>query len=500
MASDAADLIADLGDVLAHYAHDPLGFVRWAFPWGRDGLAAHAGPDAWQADLLTEIGRGVATDRHKIQTAVASGKGIGKSALVSWIALWALLTREHTRGVITAGTEPQLRTKTMPEIAKWLRLCACRDLIDVSATAMSVRGHTATWRLDAIPWNEHNPEAFAGLHNQGSRILVIFDEASQIARTIWDTTDGIMSDIDTEVIWPVFGNPTQPEGRFRECFGSAAGRWRTRQIDSRTVAITDKAELASLVAQHGEDSDYVRVNVRGVFPRAGQNQLIASDAVACAASPQRGKVFNDADPVVVGVDVARFGLDESVIATRKGRDGRSIPLKSFRGLDTQSLAAKVAEHLTWLTKVGAPADAVFVDETGVGGGVVDRLRVLGYRVIGVNNGATGEPVDGVLVRNKGAECWVRMRDWLGTPESGGTIPHDDRVLHAQLESRQYSYDAQMRIVLESKDDMERRGVGSPDRADAVALTFAQPIGSRRQQDYEEAARERKRYDPLERVR
>lgn len=498
---DDDDLIADLGEVLAQFAHDPVEFVRWAFPWGHGMLAQHDGPDAWQVDILREIGKGVAADRQKIQTAVASGKGIGKSALVAWVAYWALLTREHTRGVITAGTEPQLRTKTMPEIGKWKQHLTCRSVLDVTSTAMVVKGHESTWRLDAIPWNEHNPEAFAGLHNQGSRILVIFDEASQVADVIWDTTDGIMTDRDTEVVWSVFGNPTRPDGRFRDCFGKSAHRWLTKQIDSRTVKITDKGELASLVNDHGEDSDYVRVNVRGVFPRAGQNQLIPSDLVFAAADTRRKPVYNDSDPVIVGVDVARFGMDESVVCTRKGRDSRSVPWLTFRGLDTMQLSARVAAHIDQMEGCGAPVEAVFVDETGIGGAVVDRLRQLGYRTIGVNNGAAADgTVDGILVKNSAAEQWVRMRAWLGSVESGGCLPYNDHALTSQLESRQFTYDAQMRIVLESKDDMARRGIGSPDRADALALTFAKPVGSTRQRAYEDYSREKKRYDPLARVR
>ncbi len=502
MEAAPADLV--LVDDLTRFQYDPLGFVLYAFEWGSGELAGHAGPRSWQRDVLTEIGQRLRDGGDLgsvIQTAVASGHGIGKSALVSWLILWAISTYEDTRGVVTANTEVQLRTKTWAELAKWHRLAINSPWFTLTATALfsSQPGHDKTWRIDAIAQNEHNPEAFAGLHNQGRRILVIFDEASGIPDIIWEVVGGALSDARTQIVWAVFGNTTQPQGRFRDCFGKYAHRWTTRQIDARTVEGVNIEQIAKDVADHGEDSDYVRIRWRGVFPRAGECQLIPSDLVAASASTQRTPHYLPTDPVIIGVDVARFGKDESTIYTRKGRDCRTIPAKVFRGLDNMQLAAQLAAHLAWLEQAGAPADAVFIDE-GAGGGVIDRMRQLGHKVIAINFGGTGDAVDGILVRNKAAEMWVRARAWLGSLVDGGCLPYNDPVLTAQLESRQYGYDKDGRIVLESKDDMARRGVGSPDRADGFVLTFAQPVGSARQRAYEDMNRERKRYDPLARVR
>jgi hypothetical protein len=473
--TDETDIEAKEIELVASFAHDPLAFVLAAFPWGEPGtdLADEPGPREWQAAILRHVGESLRSGgdvQGAIQTAVASGHGIGKSALVSWLILWALATHEDTRGIVTANTEPQLRTKTWPEIAKWFRLSIVSHWFSCQATAIfSVDPkHEKTWRVDAIPWNERAPEAFAGLHNKGKRILVIFDEASAIPDIIWETVEGALTDERTEIIWAAFGNPTRNTGRFRECFGRLGHRWHHQQVDSRTVRGTNDNQTAKWIADYGEDSDFVRVRVRGLFPRAGSMQLIPSDIVEAAT--RREPTATLYDPLIMGVDVARFGDDESCIRFRRGRDARTIKPKYYRGIDTMTLAALVVHEAR-----ENHADAVFIDETGVGGGVIDRCRQLGLQVIGINNGGKSDvPVDGELVANKGAECWARGRQWLKT---GGSI-EDDPALRHQLEGREYGFNSHNEIVLEKKDDMKKRGLSSPDRADGLMLTFAYPVAAR----------------------
>ncbi len=463
------EIAADLADM----AHDPLGFVRWAFPWGTGELAGYTGPREWQVRVLTDIGAGLKAGGDAgavILQAVASGHGIGKSALVAWIVLWALATKADAKVVVTANTDAQLRTKTWPEVAKWHRLALCAHWFDFTATSLHAKdvAHEKTWRADAIPWSENNTEAFAGLHNIGSRILLIFDEASAIADRVWEVAEGALTDERTEIIWCAFGNPTRNTGRFRECFGRLRHRWAGKQIDSRTVDGTNKDQIAKWVADYGEDSDFVRVRVRGEFPRAGSLQLIPSDVVREASEREATSTLYD--PVIMGVDVARFGDDQSVICLRQGRDARTVAMRRYRSIDTMQLAG----HVAAMIEKHQP-DAVFVDETGIGGAVVDRLRQLNHRCIGVNNGGKPDgPVEGELVANKGAECWVRCKRWL---IDGGAI-ENDRELTNELESREYGYNLRNEIVLERKDDMKKRGLSSPDTADALCLTFAHPVGSR----------------------
>ncbi|MGA7328447.1 MAG: terminase [Rhodomicrobium sp.] len=469
-----------LVDDITGFAQDPLGFVLYAFPWGEAGseLDEHTGPDEWQIGVLQCVGDGLLNIEEAIQIAIASGHGVGKSGLVAWLILWALSTHEDTRGVVTANTENQLRTKTWAEVAKWHRLFIAKHWFKLTATALfSVDpAHEKTWRIDAVAWSERNTEAFAGLHNQGKRILVVFDEASAIPDVIWETTEGALTDEDTEILWLVCGNPTRNTGRFRECFGRFRHRWDQIQVDSRTARLTNKEQIAQWIKDYGEDSDFVRVRVRGVFPRAGSMQFIAGDLVEEAMSKERDVDVTRYDPLVFGVDVARFGDDASVIAIRRGRDARMHEWLKFRGIDTMELSARIMDEARRLRP-----DAIFVDGGGVGGGVVDRLRSLNMNVIEVQFG--GKPVRGsiaqdgaVVAANRRAEMWLHMRQWL----EGGAIP-DCPELSADLTGVEYGdtiKDGRDAIILERKEDMKRRGLASPDNGDALALTFAMPVEAR----------------------
>jgi hypothetical protein len=450
---------------LAATRASPEEFVRLAFPWGEGELSGRSGPEPWQAALLRRAGQ--VTPHEAVLEAVASGHGVGKSALVSWLILWAISTSADTRGVITANTETQLKTKTWVELAKWYRLFIGRELFKLEATSIfSVDPeHHRTWRVDMVPWSERNPEAFAGLHNQGRRVFMIYDEASAIADPIWETSEGFLSDQDTERLWFAFGNPTRSSGRFRASFDDP--RWHTTQVDSREVSFTNKSQIGAWERAYGEDSDFFRVRVRGVFPRIGASEFISAYAVSAARLAEAdGQPF---DPLCLGVDVARFGDDESVIVARRGRDARTIPATRLRGLDTMALAARVVE-----LALGLSADAVFIDGGGVGGGVVDRCRQLRLNVYDIQFGAKADRGDvlsqGEAYANKRAEMWGALRAWLTT----GAIEDSDD-LAAQLVGPTYGFNGRDEIQLERKADLKARGIPSPDWADALALTFAYPI-------------------------
>ena len=473
-------MTADLAQDLAALSGDPYRFVLWAFPWGEAGteLEKWSGPESWQVQILCAIRDGLLTPNQAIQLAAASGHGVGKSALVSWIILWAISTFEDTRGVVTANTETQLKTKTWAELGKWHRLFLARDAFKLTATALYCEARERTWRVDMVPWSERSTEAFAGLHNQGKRLLLVMDEASAIPDKIHETSEGALTDADTQIIWVMFGNPTRNTGRFREAFpGQRFARgWRTWSVDSRTVSFTNKSQITRWIEAYGEDSDFVRIRVKGEFPRAGSAEFISLEDVRAASL--RAPISSPYDPVILGVDVARFGDDESVIWTRKGRDGRSIPAVRLRGLDTMAFACRVAEHAAFYH-----AAAIFVDGTGVGGGVVDKLRELGVHCFDIQFAAKPDGlgglhgIEGERYANKRAEMWGLMRAWLRT----GSIPSQDSTdgadLTAQLVGPLYGLNAQDAIQLERKSDMKKRGLPSPDLGDALALTFALPVAS-----------------------
>jgi len=446
-----------LQDAIAEFYDDPLGYVLFAFPWGEPGpLEDHDGPDDWQIMQMLSISRHIKKNPLGIyQDATASGHGIGKSAEAAWIVLWAMSTRPHLNGVITANTFPQLKTKTWRELAVWHKRAINAHWFKWTETKFFHIDHPETWFVTPIANNEHNSEAFAGQHAEHS--LIIYDEASAIPDKIWEVSSGVK---DPRTMWFVFGNPTRNTGRFKRCF-NRDGRWVTRTVDSRDCKMPNKAELQKEVEEYGEDSDYVRVRIRGLFPRIGDRQLISMDTVSAAVARSVDVPLGEVR--IIGVDVARFGSDMSVIARRHGR--KLEPLIKLRGADTMELAARVALEIEQ-----ARPDAVMVDEVGVGGGVVDRLRQLGHSVIAVNAGKPPDAANKDRFLNKRMEMWYRMMEWL----QGADIP-DDADLVADLTNMTYTFDDRARMALTRKKVMRSMGLPSPDCAEALAHTFAYQV-------------------------
>lgn len=457
----------ELRELIGSCFYSPERYVHLAFRWGEGDLEGQDGPDQWQLDLLRAITAAFAGDPDAvIQDATASGHGIGKSAVTAWLILWAMSTRPHLSGVVTANTGNQLTTKTWRELALWHKRSINSHWFEWSATRFYQVDNPETWFVAAIPNTEHNSEAFAGLH--AKYVLVIYDEASAIPDPIWEVTMGAMT--TPGAMWFVFGNPTRNTGRFRECFGSQKHRWTTRTVDARTAKMTNKVYLDQVISDYGIDSDLVRVRVLGLFPKASDMQFIPVDIVEAAMvrtlEPREWHHY----PRVLGVDVARFGSDQSVIICRQGL--KAFEPKTYRQIDLMELAARVVEEFH-----ERQATAVIVDETGLGGGVVDRLKQLEIPVVGVNFGSTA--VDSSTYANKRSEIWGELRQWLKQPVD---IPND-ADLRNELIGPEYGYDNQMRIQLERKDRMRDRGLSSPDIADALALTFATySIGPQRRAD------------------
>lgn len=495
---------------LAKCYDDPLRFVMWAFPWGelpetsvvrlKEPWASRYpnckfGPDEWACQMLDDIGafvkaRGFDGSQavDPIRMAVSSGHGIGKSAFTAWLVCWIMATRPNCKGVVTANTANQLETKTWAEITKWMRRSLVADMFDMKATSIVSKESPESWRVDALTCREENAESFAGLHAASSTPFYIFDEASAIPAAIYEVAEGGLT--DGEPMMFLFGNPTRSSGRFYDCFHAKAKFWDIRKVDSRTCHITNKKQIQQWLDEYGEDSDFFRVRVMGEFPNASSAQFIPTKAVEEAMSRPGGGLR--ANLAIIGVDVARYGNDETVIFYRIGRDGR-LPFERYRGLSTVEVVSKVKAAIARIRRLGFEEVRVHVDEGGVGGGPVDVLQDDGYfEVYGVNFGWSAD--DPTAYRFKRDEMWGRMKEWI---KNKGLLPQDEGLL-ADLISPEYEILPNGAIKLESKDSMKKRGLHSPDIADALALTFAYELP-----EYQSAPRtenvqglDRNAYDPF----
>jgi len=459
---------------------NPLAFVMFAYPWGVKGtpLEHFTGPRKWQREVLSSMAEHIKQNNGKLdydvlRLAVSSGRGIGKSALVSWITDWMLSTRIGSTTIISANSESQLRSITWAELTKWLAMSINSHWFEVSATRLmpakwltelverDLKKGTRYWGVEGRLWSAENPDAYAGVHNFDG-VMVIFDEASGIDDSIWAVTSGFFTENTPNRFWMAFSNPRRNTGYFYEAFNSKREFWKSKIVDARTVEGTDKQVYEQIIAEYGPDSSQAHVEVYGQFPNEGDDQFISIGIVDAAM--QRQPYKDESAPIVVGVDPARFGADATVIAVRQGRD--ILKLIRHRGDDTMTVVGHVIDVIEEFKPT-----LVNIDEGGLGAGVVDRLKEQRYKIRGVNFGNKSK--NPIMYGNKRAEIWGEMRDWL----KSASVPND-RFLKSDLISPKMKPDSRGTIYLESKKDMKARGLASPDAADAIALTFAFPVAHR----------------------
>lgn len=473
-----------LAEDMARFYADPLGFVMYAYPWD-SGPALQVvelaepwslfynskhGPDAWACEFLHELGEKIkahgfdgSNTVEPIREAIASGHGIGKSALVAWIVDFLMSTRPFARGTVTANTAEQLSSKTWAEIAKWTKKCITGHWFDVTtgkgAMKMVHKQHPESWFCTAQTCREENSEAFAGQHAVNSTSFYIFDEASAVPDKIDEVSEGGMT--DGEPMKFAFGNPTRNSGWFADCFKRMRHRWGTRQIDSRTVQITNKKLLQEWVDDYGENSDFVKVRVRGMFPAMSARQFISVADADAAYNRQLSPAQYQWAAKIITVDPAWEGDDEMVIGMRQGL--KFEILRVIAKNDNDMVVAKIIADF----EDALDADAVFVDG-GFGTGIISAGRTMhrDWQIVWFS----AESSDPGCI-NKRAEMWKLGRDWL---KAGGAIP-PDQALYGEILGPEIVGRPDGKIQLESKKDMKRRGVPSPNRADALMLSFAYPV-------------------------
>lgn len=461
-------------------ADDLEAFVLYAFPWGKKNtpLAKFSGPRKWQREVLQDITDHIKSQKGKvnfdtIRESVSSGRGIGKSALVSWLVLWMLTTRIGGSVVVSANSENQLRSVTWAELTKWAAMLINSHWWEISATKLvpakwltdlvekDLKKGTRYWACEGKLWSEENPDSYAGVHNQDGMML-IFDESSGIPDPIWDVGAGFFTENTPDRYWFAFSNPRRNSGYFFETFHAKRDFWKSRTVDARTVEDTDKAVYQQIIAEYGEDSSQAKIEVYGEFPSAGDDQFIGASLVDEAM--KRPKWKDITAPIILGVDPARGGADSTVIAVRQGRD--IVKILRYQGEDTMAIVGRVIDAIEEFK----PALTV-IDEGGLGYGILDRLTEQRYKVRGVNFGNKAK--HSIAFGNKRAEMWNEMRNWL----KSASIPQD-KQLKSDLTGPTKKPNSSGTIFLEGKKEMKARGLASPDAADAICVTFAFPVAHR----------------------
>lgn len=463
------------------FRDNPLVFVMWAFPWGQPGtpLENETGPREWQKRELIAIAEHIKENKRLMYSgqppkvyklAVASGRGIGKSTLVSWIVNWMLSCHYSSTTLISANTDSQISDVTFGEIGKWLSMSMTSFMFTQTQKSID----PAPWYADLLKkdlkrdctyyyakgrlWDADNPSAFAGPHSAVGMCL-IFDEASGVPATIWTTAQGYFTDKNPYRFWLSFSNPRAGSGAFFECFHTTDTSWNLRNISSLDVEGIDHSELLEIIKKYGADSDEARVEVYGQFPKTGERQFISRAMVEDAANRVLTNYDYKSESLIMGVDVARFGDDKSVIAFRAGRDARTIPAQIYSGLDNMQLVEKIEQAIYKYNP-----DYICVDG-GAGAGVIDRLKQLGYKIHEVLFGSSSSEPQYFDHRT---ELYARLRDWLLT----GAIDNSQDLKSGLTNPEKELIGRESKEKLESKEKMKKRGIKSPDHADALALTFA----------------------------
>ena len=502
----------EISDLIGSCYHDPLKHVMISYPWKTDPSIQMVelapkyrerfpscvyGPDEWACEFLDDVGMESRARGFDGKNAVppmrystVSGHGIGKSALSAFIIRWIMDTRPLSKGTVTATTDTQLRTKTWAELGKWHNRGLTAHWFDYQSS----RGNMAyrstkflnndpakplagEWFCTAQTCKEENSEAFAGQHAPNGSSFYLFDEASGIPGKIFEVREGGLSDGHPMIF--DFGNGTKNTGEFFEnCVGKMKHRYKVRSIDSRSVKITNKALLDQWIADYGIDSDFVKVRIRGMFPSQASTQFIPTEMVVAAM--MRTAALNRYAKLIIGVDVARFGDDSSVIYPRIGDDACTFPFKMLNQMDTVAITTAVIAMCKEFAALGLRVSAIMVDGTGgsIGGAVGDQLRALGWPAIDVGFGKTSPDPK---YRYMGDYMWGKLRDALPRlvlPRRTADAHSPGQLLYEQLTQRLFGYmTGTQKIHLEPKAEMKLRGIGSPDIADALALTYAHELAT-----------------------
>lgn len=453
----------DFLKILDYYYDNPVAFFE-------DIL--NMTPDDWQKDVLNDL-----VEHPKVS--VRSGQGVGKTALEAGAIIWFLVCRPHSRIIATAPTMQQLYDVLWAEIAKWLNTSLVKDLLKWTKTKVYMIGDDERWFATAKTATK--PESMQGFHEE--HMLIVVDEASGVSDPIMEAILGTLTGEDNKLL--MCGNPNRLEGVFYDSHNSDRDKFKVHKVSSMDSKRTSKDNIDMLLKKYGQDSDVARVRIFGEFPKGALDSLISMETVelACNSKISEKEIFTS-NLLHIGCDVARYGDDKTVITPRIA--SKIFPFEKYSKKSTMETAGNVIKICKGYMKKYPKLKRciIKIDDTGVGGGVTDRLREvvseekLPYSIIPVNNGSSATDD---YYANLGAQIWGVLRDALEENFSAVMqgndpiieLPYDDEMIK-QLSNRKKKITSKGKIQLESKDEMKSRNVGSPDIADSITLAFYEP--------------------------
>lgn len=418
---------------------------------------------AQQKQFLSEL-------PHQKRISIRSGHGTGKDASASWAILWFLTTRVYAKVVCTAPTARQLNDILWSEISKWIRESAIQEEFVVQSDKIFNKNASKEWWARAVsPSVKADPadqaETLAGFH--GDHLLIIVDEASGVEDPVFIPIEGAMTQEDNRAI--LIGNPTKNKGYFHDTqfHPEISKQWFRLHWDSRDSENVKPEYAAYMATKYGVDSNVFRIRVAGEPPLEDERTLIPLHwAEQCIGKDIE---VDEEEPIYLGVDVARYGEDKSIILPRHGL--RILPWIGFQGMNTITLAGHVLQ-----TYQDVNAEGCVVDVIGVGAGTADYLRKKNMPgLFDVNvSWASSDPTKYALLRD---ELWWRVREkcmygYYSFPDvkiPGETLSLGQEIAN-ELSTPFYEFNRNGAIKVESKKDMKKRGIASPNIADALGLT------------------------------
>lgn len=453
----------DIGAAIDYYYDRPVEFCQ-------DILLLD--PDEWQKKVLNDL-----AEFPKVS--VRSGQGVGKTTLEAASILWFLTCRPFSKVIATAPTMQQLYDVLWAEVAKWLNNSLIKDLLKWTKTKIYMVGDEERWFATAKTATK--PENMQGFHED--HMLFVVDEASGVADAIMEAILGTLSGYDNKLL--MCGNPNKIEGVFHDSHTVDREKYKCHKVSSYDSKRTNKDNIEMIINKYGIDSDVVRVRIYGEFPKGSLDSLISLEIVELATERKiDDHQIKNVKTAHIGVDVARFGDDSTIIFPRLAM--KALKYEKYSKQDTMKTTGYVIKMAKELMNKypGLSKIIIKVDDTGVGGGVTDRLseivedEKLPFEIIPVNNGssATDDYYD-----NLGTQVWGNVKELLEenmTSSLNGGDPiielPNNSALIKELSTRKFKLTSRGKIRLESKDDMKKRNVGSPDIADALTLAFYEP--------------------------